>query len=122
MSSFALKIVQEPEAWHPTIQVQFLLHEGDRLFFVLGVERTAQAALQLIEDELLRRDFDAELTHCTLLARVDRRLCQLLLYPYAFRKAFLFRLATMLPRLLLRSQPGGSATLVAKKVLRTFFI
>lgn len=43
-------------------------------------------------------------------------------YPCAFRNAFLFCLATTLPRLLLRSQPGESATLVAKKVLRTFFI
>jgi GH15 family glucan-1,4-alpha-glucosidase len=63
LSSFALNVVQKPEAWHPIIQAQFLLHEGDRLLFVLGVESTSQAALQLIEHELPRRDFDAELTH-----------------------------------------------------------
>ena len=39
-------------------------------------------------------------------------------YPYAFKNAFLFRLATMLPHLLLRSQPIGSATPVARNVLR----
>jgi hypothetical protein len=43
------------------------------------------------------------------------------LYPYAFKNAFLFRLATMLPHLLLRSQPIGSATLVAEKELPLLF-
>jgi GH15 family glucan-1,4-alpha-glucosidase len=62
-SSLALKIVQKPEEWHPTIQAQFLLHEGERLFFILAVERSPQAAQRLIEEELSQRDFEAELLH-----------------------------------------------------------
>ena len=63
LPSFALKIVQKPEEWHATIQAQFLLHEGERLFFILGVERSAQAAQRLIKEELSQRDFEAELLH-----------------------------------------------------------
>lgn len=59
----ALKIVQRPEEWHPTIQAQFVLHEGERLFFILSVERSAQAAQRLVEEELSQRNFAAELIH-----------------------------------------------------------
>ncbi|GCF11551.1 glycoside hydrolase family 15 protein [Dictyobacter arantiisoli] len=63
LPSFAMEIVQGPEEWHPTIQAQFLLHEGERLCFVIGTGRTAQATRQLLEQGLPRRNFDAELAH-----------------------------------------------------------
>jgi GH15 family glucan-1,4-alpha-glucosidase len=48
---------------HPSVVAQFLLREGERLFFVLGAGRSAQSVRRLIEGELLQRDFEADLTH-----------------------------------------------------------
>ncbi|GHO85840.1 trehalase-like domain-containing protein [Dictyobacter formicarum] len=61
--SFTMEIVQDPEEWHPIVQAQFLLHEGESLTFALGVAHSIQAAYQLFWDELLKRDFNAELIH-----------------------------------------------------------
>jgi GH15 family glucan-1,4-alpha-glucosidase len=62
LPSFAIDVSQEREEWHPTIEAQFTLHQGERLFFVVGMGRTAQSAYHLAE-ELHQHDFDAELTH-----------------------------------------------------------
>jgi GH15 family glucan-1,4-alpha-glucosidase len=63
LSSFAMDITQEDEEWHPTVQAQFTLRKGERLFFAIGMGRTAQAAHRLAAGELHRHDFDAELAH-----------------------------------------------------------
>ncbi|GCE21688.1 glucoamylase [Dictyobacter kobayashii] len=61
--SFTMEIVQDPDAWHPTIQAQFVLHKGESLTFLLGVEDSIYTAHELFGDELLQRDFNAELIH-----------------------------------------------------------
>lgn len=63
LPSFAIDVIQEREEWHPTIEAQFTLHEGERLFFIVGMGRTAQSARRLVEGELHHHDFDAELAH-----------------------------------------------------------
>jgi GH15 family glucan-1,4-alpha-glucosidase len=63
LPSFSIDMMQEHEEWHPTIQAQFTLHEGERLFFAIGMGRTAQAARRLVENELHQHDFNQELAH-----------------------------------------------------------
>lgn len=100
--SFALEVVQEPEAWHPTIQAQFLLREGERLFFVIGTGRTAQAAHRLVEEELPQRNFDAELAHTLDCWHTWLASCANCTYlgPYAYwveRSALALKLMTYAP-------------------------
>jgi len=102
LPSFAMEVVQEPEEWHPTIQAQFLLREGERLCFVIGIGRTVQAARRLVENELPQRNFDAELAHTlhcwrTWLASCATCTC---LGPYAHwveRSALALKLMTYAP-------------------------
>ncbi|HWS85302.1 MAG TPA: glycoside hydrolase family 15 protein [Ktedonobacteraceae bacterium] len=61
--SFSIDVIQEREEWHPTIEAQFTLYEGERLVFAIGMGRTAQAIRRLVESELHQRHFDAELAH-----------------------------------------------------------
>ncbi len=61
--SFRMYVTQGGEEWHPTIEVQVTLHEGDRLSFALGMGRTPQAARRLVEHELHQRNFESELAH-----------------------------------------------------------
>ncbi|GHO90822.1 glucoamylase [Reticulibacter mediterranei] len=63
LPSFSMNAVQEPDEWHQSVFVQATLREGERLFFVLGMGRTAQAAQRLVEVELPQRNYDAELAH-----------------------------------------------------------
>src|SRR5882757_7330706 len=63
LPSFSIDMMQEHEEWHPTIQAQFTLHEGEHLFFAIGMGRTAQAARRLVENELHQHDFNQELAH-----------------------------------------------------------
>ncbi|HZR44390.1 MAG TPA: glycoside hydrolase family 15 protein [Ktedonobacteraceae bacterium] len=67
LSPFSLDIVNDPEEQHPTLLAQFTLREGECITFALGLGRSAQSARRLVEDELPRRNFDAELAqtlHC----------------------------------------------------------
>lgn len=67
LSSYHIYIEQQPEETHPTVIVQATLHEGERLFFAIGIGRSALAAHRLVETELRQRNFDAELAqtlHC----------------------------------------------------------
>ena len=55
------------DAIHPSIIAQMTLHEGEYLLFVLKMAHTSQTAYALVEQELPRRDFEAELAytlHC----------------------------------------------------------
>ncbi len=65
LPSFSIDTSQEEDEWHATVQAQVTLREGERLLFVVGMGRSAQAARKLVEEELPRRNFDAELA-CTL--------------------------------------------------------
>src|SRR5579883_2028172 len=56
-----LVLEQEPGETHPTVVLQTTLRKGERLFFALGIGRSALAARRLVESELPRRDFDADL-------------------------------------------------------------
>ncbi|GLV60828.1 hypothetical protein KDH_76470 [Dictyobacter sp. S3.2.2.5] len=60
---FSLEIVQDSEEWHPTLRARFVLSEGESLILALAVEDSIQLAHQLFWDELLQRDFNAELIH-----------------------------------------------------------
>lgn len=67
LPSFSMCVVREEDEMHPSIIVQVMLREGERLLFALGVGRNAQAARRLVESELVQRNFDAELAqtlHC----------------------------------------------------------
>ncbi len=48
---------------HSLLCSQLTLREGERMCFVLGVGRSAQAARWLVEEELPRHNFDWELAH-----------------------------------------------------------
>jgi GH15 family glucan-1,4-alpha-glucosidase len=61
--SFSITTEQGSEDWHPSIIAQVTLCEGERLLFALGMGRTLRAAQRLVECELHRRNFDAELAH-----------------------------------------------------------
>ncbi|GER82923.1 glucoamylase [Thermogemmatispora aurantia] len=67
LPGFSLEIVpdegEEPEKLHPTLVVQVTLREGERLIFAIGMGRSLRAARKLVEQELLQRDFTAELAH-----------------------------------------------------------
>lgn len=56
-----MALEQEPGETHPTVVLQATLRKGERLLLALGMGRTALAARSLIETELQRRNFDAEL-------------------------------------------------------------
>jgi GH15 family glucan-1,4-alpha-glucosidase len=61
--SYTMSVSDDQEDDHQTITAQVKLHEGERLLFVIGMGRTAAAARHLVEEELPRRNFDAELAH-----------------------------------------------------------
>jgi GH15 family glucan-1,4-alpha-glucosidase len=61
--SFSMDVTREHEERNPTIQAQFTLRKGERVFFVVGMGRSAQAVHRLVEKELHQHDFDAELAH-----------------------------------------------------------
>ncbi len=61
--SFSMDVTQEREEQYATIQAQFTLREGERLFFAVGMGRSARAARHLVEKKLHQHDFDAELAH-----------------------------------------------------------
>lgn len=63
LPTFSMNVVQGPEDWHQSVVVQATLREGERLFFVLGMGRTAQAAYRLVASELPQRNYDTELAH-----------------------------------------------------------
>jgi alpha,alpha-trehalase len=65
--SFRIRVLQEDGEWHPTIEAEVTLHEGERLSFALGMGRSTQAARRLVESELHQRSFEGELVqtlHC----------------------------------------------------------
>ncbi|HXR65693.1 MAG TPA: glycoside hydrolase family 15 protein [Ktedonobacteraceae bacterium] len=61
LPSYSMSIEQEEDEQHPTVVVQVVLREGERLLFAMGVGRSALAAHRLVESELQQRNFDAEL-------------------------------------------------------------
>jgi GH15 family glucan-1,4-alpha-glucosidase len=63
LPSFHMNVTQAESEWHPTIEVQVTLQEGERLSFALGMGRSTQAARRLVENELHLRNFDWELAH-----------------------------------------------------------
>jgi GH15 family glucan-1,4-alpha-glucosidase len=63
LSAFNCAVTQDQEEMHPTLTAHFLLREGERLVFAIGLGRNRQAAQRLVDDELHRRNFDAELAH-----------------------------------------------------------
>ena len=63
LPDFCMQVIQEEEVWHPSIVAQVTLHEGERLCFVLGVGQSAEAVKTLVEHDLPKRNFDAELAH-----------------------------------------------------------
>jgi GH15 family glucan-1,4-alpha-glucosidase len=63
VSSFSIEIRHTAHTGHPSIVAQITLCAGEHLLFVLGMGRSAAAARRLVEEELPRRDFDAELEH-----------------------------------------------------------
>lgn len=75
-SSFSMKVENGAGEIHPSVIVRATLREGERLFFILGMGRSFEAARRLVETDLPQRNFDAEmartlhcwrkwLTHCT---------------------------------------------------------
>ena len=67
LPSYQMSIEQEEDEGHPTVVIQAILREGERLLFAMGVGRSARAAHRLVEDELQQRNFDWELAqtlHC----------------------------------------------------------
>ncbi|GHO50067.1 glycoside hydrolase family 15 protein [Ktedonospora formicarum] len=63
LPSVTVNVVQDQEARHPSVTLTVTLYEGERLLFALGMGRNAQATRRLVEGELHRRNFDAELAH-----------------------------------------------------------
>jgi alpha,alpha-trehalase len=63
LPSFTMNVSQEEGEWHPTLEAQVTLHEGERLLLALGMGRSTRAARRLVEDELHQRNFDWELAH-----------------------------------------------------------
>lgn len=63
LPSFSLEVTQPDDEAHQSIVSQFTLSEGERLMFVIGMGRTFQAAHRLLDEELPRRNFEAELAH-----------------------------------------------------------
>ncbi|HET8910974.1 MAG TPA: glycoside hydrolase family 15 protein [Ktedonobacteraceae bacterium] len=63
ISSLSIDVEQATDELHPTIVVRGTLHKGEQLLFALGMGRSSQAAHRLVEQELPRRDFEAELAH-----------------------------------------------------------
>lgn len=63
LPAVAVNVVQDKEARHPSVTLTVTLYEGERLLFALGMGRNAQATRRLVEGELHRRNFDAELAH-----------------------------------------------------------
>lgn len=64
--TFALHVENEGSegtACHETVVAHCTLRQGERLFFTLGVARSAEAARRLVEYELPRRNFAEELAH-----------------------------------------------------------
>jgi GH15 family glucan-1,4-alpha-glucosidase len=61
--SFSLSITQDADEQHQSVIAEVTLCEGERLIFALGIDRSATAAYRLVEKELPRRNFDAELAH-----------------------------------------------------------
>ena len=67
LPTYSMTIEQEEGERHPTVVIQAILREGERLLFAMGVGRSTRAAHRLVEDELQTRNFDAELAqtlHC----------------------------------------------------------
>jgi GH15 family glucan-1,4-alpha-glucosidase len=63
LPSFQINVTQEKGEWHPTLEAQFTLQEGECLSIALGLGRSTQAARRLVESELHQRNFDCELAH-----------------------------------------------------------
>lgn len=63
MPSFTLQVEWPANKAHPVIVAQWTLSKGEEVFFALEVAENTQAAHELIEQQLPRRNFAAELTH-----------------------------------------------------------
>ncbi len=67
LPTYDMSIERDAEEMHPTVVIQAILREGERLLFAMGVGRSSLAAHRLVETELQQRNFDAELAqtlHC----------------------------------------------------------
>ena len=67
LPTYSMSIEHDEGERHPTVVIQAILREGERLLFAMGVGRSARAAHRLVEAELQERNFDAELAqtlHC----------------------------------------------------------
>lgn len=63
VSPFSVSISRDTDDACPSLIVQMILREGERLIFAVGMGRNAQAARRLVESELPQRNFEAELAH-----------------------------------------------------------
>jgi alpha,alpha-trehalase len=62
-SGLATQVTEDADVHHQSVVSQFVLREGERVIFALGMGRNARAARRLLEDELPQRNFEAELAH-----------------------------------------------------------